>query len=226
MNDDILTFIKKTFEDKKLSSSEKKALKMNIEEAALDANKRNTLRAGIFNFAREQAEGEKNKEIIDWLENINKLLISENPVFKEQVFFSPGADCRNTIVDMIKNTRSFLNICVFTISDDRISDEIIRAVKRGVKIKIITDDEKTHDFGSDIMKFAQAGIEVKTDNSSAHMHHKFALFDGKTVLTGSYNWTRSAFQMNQENILITDNKTAVDRFQQEFNRLWPQMSTY
>ncbi len=38
---------------------------------------------------------------------------------------------------------------------------------------------------------------------SGHMHHKFALFDGGRLLTGSYNWTRGAAETNYENVIDT-----------------------
>jgi phosphatidylserine/phosphatidylglycerophosphate/cardiolipin synthase-like enzyme len=50
------------------------------------------------------------------------------------------------------------------------------------------------------------------------------LFDNRKVLTGSYNWTRSAADDNQENILLTDDKRAVNAYRDEFQRLWLMMN--
>ena len=54
------------------------------------------------------------------------------------------------------------------------------------------------DLGSDIERHVKAGIAVKVDRTEHHMHHKFAVVDGKSVVTGSYNWTKSAAEFNQE----------------------------
>ena len=52
------------------------------------------------------------------------------------------------------------------------------------------------------------------------MHHKFALFDGATLATGSYNWTRGAWHDNQENLIITTDRRLVAAYTSVFERLW------
>ena len=56
------------------------------------------------------------------------------------------------------------------------------------------------------------------------MHHKYAIFDGQLLLTGSYNWTRSASTVNQENIAITEDTRLIRQFQSEFDQLWKKLS--
>ncbi|MDQ3292076.1 MAG: phospholipase D-like domain-containing protein [Bacteroidota bacterium] len=141
----------------------------------------------------------------------------------QQVFFSPGTDCLNAILEQIEMAQTSLKICVFTISDDRISRAILQAHRNRVAVKIITDNEKLFDIGSDIKQLAQAGIPIRVDNSPNHMHHKFAIVDDYLVLTGSYNWTRSAAKYNHENLVITSAKNIVTDFRYEFDRLWSAM---
>ena len=52
------------------------------------------------------------------------------------------------------------------------------------------------------------------------MHHKFAIFDRKQLMSGSYNWTRSAFLENQENIILTNELGLLRQFQDTFDALW------
>lgn len=144
----------------------------------------------------------------------------------EQVFFSPGNECRDAIIHQLQQSVSSLRICVFTISDDRITEEILYRHSMGISIQIITDNDKCYDLGSDIEKLCKAGIEVKVDKTPYHMHHKFAVIDNKTVLTGSYNWTRSAALYNHENIVLSTDKQVVKKFRNEFEKLWDQMVDY
>ena len=131
---------------------------------------------------------------------------------ENQVFFSAGEYCVNHIIDLINEAYNHLDICVFTISDDRISREIVDVMKNEVAISIISDNFKMEDTGSDILDLSRVGIPVKLDTSTNHMHHKFMIIDKKIVLTGSHNWTRSAALYNQENIISSDDEFVVEKF--------------
>ena len=52
------------------------------------------------------------------------------------------------------------------------------------------------------------------------MHHKFAVIDKRVVLTGSFNWTRSASGRNYENIMITSNRAVVKQYDEYFHGMW------
>lgn len=143
-----------------------------------------------------------------------------------KAFFSPGTECLDAIIELIRSSFRSLDICVFTISDDRITREILYKYQQGVPIRLITDNDKCYDTGSDIELLASKGVNVRVDKTSYHMHHKFLVADKERVLTGSYNWTRSAAQYNHENILITSEKEVVNDFQKEFDRLWVEMEVY
>ena len=138
----------------------------------------------------------------------------------EKIYFSPGTDCLNAIIDTLLEARNNVKICVFTISDNRIVDAIKELQYRGINIKIISDNDKRFDRGSDIEYIARRGIDVHIDLTEAHMHHKFAVIDDKITITGSYNWTRSAERYNHENIVITDSEKIAKAFTKEFDKLW------
>jgi cardiolipin hydrolase len=137
-----------------------------------------------------------------------------------QLAFSPGPDCRKMIMSEIGNSEETLDICVFTISDNQIKDAIISAHHRGIQVRVISDNFKMYDEGSDISELAGEGIEVKVDVSEYHMHHKFMVVDAKRILTGSYNWTRTAELQNAENIIVLNDVSISGKFLVEFEKLW------
>ena len=161
---------------------------------------------------------------MDWLEDVIKLLQTQsNPSQRPDVaeaHFSPGDDCVRRIAGLLTRERSKVDICVFTITDDRISSAITDAHKRKVAVRIISDDDKATDRGSDIDRLADAGIPVRVDRTPYHMHHKFALFDDSLLLTGSYNWTRSAARNNEENFIVSGDYRFIEPYAELFERLW------
>ena len=140
-----------------------------------------------------------------------------------EALFSPGNSCRNTIIRYLTASKPNVKICVFTISDDLITEAIINAKQRGVKVLIVTDNDKLYDLGSDIIRIAREGILTRIDNTSNHMHHKFMIVDDQVLVNGSYNWTRSAANYNQENIIVSREKELIRLFNTEFDKLWNDM---
>ena len=215
-----------TIEDYRLTRSERRALRLLFDAKDLNEQSRGMLRHQAFAMARKTTVDADTASVLDWLEDVIKLLLTpaEESGPESRVYFSPNDDCARAIEMTLGRTRNAADICVFTITDDRITRAILDAARRGVAVRIITDDEKSQDRGSDITELAGAGIPIRQDRSPYHMHHKFAVFDRTTILTGSYNWTRGAANYNQENLVITEDQKLSSAFEREFERLWQQWS--
>jgi phosphatidylserine/phosphatidylglycerophosphate/cardiolipin synthase-like enzyme len=50
------------------------------------------------------------------------------------------------------------------------------------------------------------------------MHHKVIIIDGKIVITGSDNFSASAEDHNDENVVMIDNPEVASRYLAEFQR--------
>ena len=183
------------------------------------------LRSYCFDLARKLLPEQPNVLVMEWLQDFVKILSdkTEDSNSKDEAYFSPGDECRNAIVRKIKEARNTIKICVFTISDDRLAKAILEAHHKGISIRIISDNDKCNDRGSDVYTLAADHIPIKIDHSYHHMHHKFAIVDNKCLITGSYNWTMSAAKYNQENIILTYNPDSIKAYSKEFDRLWCEM---
>ena len=223
--DEILTHLRQSIEDEIFSKTEKRTLKGLIGERPLDQHQLNLLRSKVYELANERVRQDNYKFILEWVRNVNSAL-STPTLEASDAFFSPGDACRNVIISQISQATARLQICVFTISDDSITDAILTSHKKGVDIKIITDNDKSFDEGSDVEQLARSGISVKMDTTPNHMHHKFMVVDHKALITGSYNWTRSAARYNHENIVLTREGGIVKSFLKEFDQLWKEMKGF
>jgi len=227
MMKEILQTYQSSLSDNVFSRKEKQAVIHMLEKQHLDKHDLARLRSQIFDIAREHATTQNLPVILDWLEIANKtLLIEAKSGLQSAVYFSPDDDCAPVIMRQLESAMSAIRICVFTISDNRIADTIIQSARDNIRVQIITDNEKVYDYGSDIQRLVNAGIDVRIDYTKHHMHHKFAIIDEVCAITGSYNWTRSADEYNHENILITREKSVVAAYLNEFTRLWDMMKPY
>jgi phosphatidylserine/phosphatidylglycerophosphate/cardiolipin synthase-like enzyme len=224
--ENLVSLLHKSLEKQMLDKETKKEFKELLSSNLPKTDDLNFLSHKAFLLLKEKEK--INSFDINWLEDvlntINLFRIEKNA--DEIVCFSPQNHCSETICDFLDKAENSIQICVFTISDDSITKKITQCHERGVKIKIITDNDKQYDRGSDINYLAGKGLEIKIDMSHHHMHHKFAIVDNKSILTGSYNWTRSAEKYNQENLIITDSANMVQLFKNEFKRLWEQMEAH
>ena len=224
--DSLLAAMRDTMEDARLSRSERHALRELFDDARLDEKDRATLRRVAFELVRDELDHQDVRQLVHWLEATVKILTPRETSGTSiaDTAFSPKDDCVQRITNWIASTRTRLDICVFTITDDRITRAIESAHRRSVRVRVASDNEKAYDLGSDIQKLEKAGVPVAVDTSPHHMHHKFAIFDQRAVLTGSYNWTRSAAQHNQENFIVSDDRRLISSFQKEFDALWNRFS--
>jgi phosphatidylserine/phosphatidylglycerophosphate/cardiolipin synthase-like enzyme len=184
----------------------------------------------LFDLAAQTiADGARAEVILDILYSLTQITdnLSQQDEFPAvQSAFSPGPACKNLILGELQRAEASLDLCVFTISDDELTRTIAAAHHNGVKVRILTDNDKSLDAGSDINLLADEGIEIRVDQTENHMHHKFMIRDKKSLLTGSYNWTRSAERFNQENVLLIQDAGVVQPYQNEFTRLWHQLPPY
>ncbi|XP_041642190.1 mitochondrial cardiolipin hydrolase [Cheilinus undulatus] len=120
----------------------------------------------------------------------------------------------------ILSASSSLDLCVFAFSNMDLGRAILVLHSKGVTIRVLTDKDYAAINGSQIGVLRKAGICVRCDVGSVYMHHKFAVVDGRLLITGSLNWTLQAVQGNMENIIITDEPDLLHPFIKEFNRLW------
>ncbi len=218
--------LKTSFLDHKLTRGEKQGLSRIVSQHASDEQSLAVARSYAFKLAREHLTEADAVAVVDWLEDVMKVLAPMQTQTggddRSEAYFSPNDPCVNKIIRLFQEARKQVDVCVFTITDDRIRRAIEDAHQRRVRIRILSDNDKSADLGSDIDYLERQGVAVRVDRSEFHMHHKFALFDNRRLVTGSYNWTRSAAENNEENFVVTGDPSLLRAFRTEFDRMWKE----
>lgn len=139
-----------------------------------------------------------------------------------EVYFSPKGGVRQRLVAAIGGAAESIDVAVFHITSFALADALAAAQARGVRVRVLTDGEKLRGGGGAYRILERHRVPVRGLGAADEslMHHKFAIFDGKLLATGSYNWTQSAEVANHENLVLLDDPALVAPFTTEFRRLW------
>jgi len=139
-----------------------------------------------------------------------------------KVFFSPQGGCTGAIVSALSKARQTLDIAMYSFTSDDIAQEIVQAKRKGTKIRMICDKTQAGQRASQIEFLKTQGIPVRIYQGAGIMHNKFAVIDGKVLMTGSFNWTTNAEDENAENLLILTDQKLIAKYEKEFGHLWVQ----
>jgi phosphatidylserine/phosphatidylglycerophosphate/cardiolipin synthase-like enzyme len=76
------------------------------------------------------------------------------------------------------------------------------------------------DLSNNPWKKPIASVGIPVLDKGDFLHHKFAVIDDKTTIFGSQNWSGSANDANDENLLVIEDTGVAAKFSQEFQRLY------
>lgn len=156
-------------------------------------------------------------------------------------FFGPSEkpddkNIRDYFIRFLSRAKTSFDGAFFEIRDDKIVKAFLSAHKRGVKIRLVIDnnyfyrivDTETmqvdkNEYNAYVKALLNAGIEVKQDNGrSALMHNKFAIVDQQWVWAGSYNITSSCTEKNENDALEVKDKSLAEIYTREFEEMFVQ----
>lgn len=143
-------------------------------------------------------------------------LILINVLCGDSIYFMPydANSAVNALISEIKNAKKEVKIAIYSFTNREIAKAIRDSAKRGVKFQIIFDYKQNfNDNRSQIGYLAKLkNISVCTlqgknnGKYSGIMHNKLAVIDNNKVIFGSANWSKSAFEVNYEVLIISQNR--------------------
>lgn len=142
---------------------------------------------------------------------------------------------------VLQQARQEVNLALFVFSDQKLVDVLEPLGQRQIGIRALIDSGfmyRSYSEGLDLL-----GVSLLPDHCQLEpgnrpwqkpintvgvprlppgdlLHHKFALIDGQTVITGSHNWTEAANHGNDETLLVVESALVAAHFQREFDRLY------
>ncbi len=138
------------------------------------------------------------------------------------VCFTPNQSCLPKVVKYINDANLSILLLGYSFTSKPITQALIEAKKRGVKVRIVLDySQKTQKYSKEVIEILlNEHMEVKFDHSVKIAHNKILVIDNLYILTGSYNWTHSAEFKNAENLLFIKSRDVAKKYTEYFEERW------
>jgi phosphatidylserine/phosphatidylglycerophosphate/cardiolipin synthase-like enzyme len=122
-----------------------------------------------------------------------------------EVIFSPNQGATAAIIKALAEAHKLILVSAYSFTSKEIAQALLDAKNRGVEIKLILDKSQVSQRYSSSTFFANLGFDLRIDIKHAIFHNKVMIIDDKTIVTGSFNFTKAAEAKNAENVLIIRN---------------------
>jgi phosphatidylserine/phosphatidylglycerophosphate/cardiolipin synthase-like enzyme len=135
-----------------------------------------------------------------------------------QTFFSPGGNAMTAIHEELKRATKSIKFMAFSMTDKEILRIMLEKKAAGVKVEGVFDNCLIPQY-SIFFDLKKAGVLALGDGNQALMHHKVIIIDDTTVITGSYNFSKSAQTKNQENMLVIKSPLIGKQYADEYFKI-------
>jgi phosphatidylserine/phosphatidylglycerophosphate/cardiolipin synthase-like enzyme len=134
------------------------------------------------------------------------------------VWFSPDGGCTGAVVAALAAAQSEVLVQAYSFTSPPIAQALIAARQRGVVVRLVLDKSQLTEKDAEGFLCAAAGIEVVYDHLHAIAHNKVIIIDGRTVLSGSFNFTEAAEHHNAENLIRLDDPATAALYQANWQK--------
>jgi phosphatidylserine/phosphatidylglycerophosphate/cardiolipin synthase-like enzyme len=167
----------------------------------------------------------------------SKITIQFSPTSPTQ----PWIFSSNGLISQILTTATkSIDMALFVFSEQKLANILEKRSQENVNIRALVEPSFAYRYYSDALDMMGIALNNKCkyepDNHPWQrgittvgvpilpkgdlLHHKFAVIDGKTVITGSHNWSVAANNGNDETVLVIENPKVGAHFIKEFERLY------
>jgi phosphatidylserine/phosphatidylglycerophosphate/cardiolipin synthase-like enzyme len=145
------------------------------------------------------------------------------------------------LAEILATAQRRIDLALFVFSAQELTSVLAERQRHGVKIRLMADPGFANRSFSEVLDLLGvamadrdcrleagnqpiarplAGVGTPRLPGGDKLHHKFAVIDNRTVITGSFNWSPSAAHQNDEVLLVIDSPLLAAHFTHEMDRLW------
>jgi hypothetical protein len=160
--------------------------------------------------------------------NVTGPLVRRHPLYQihPDLNFPPANSYRARATGRYRAETAAIDVIMYRITDRAHTDEMIAAVNRGVRVRVITEqaeyrnrDRLWHSWNLD--RLHQAGVQVRQRAHQGLNHQKSVLLHGLGLtIFGSSNWTSPSSDSQDEHNYFTTKPWIFSWFAAQFERKW------
>jgi phosphatidylserine/phosphatidylglycerophosphate/cardiolipin synthase-like enzyme len=141
-----------------------------------------------------------------------------------ETYFAPEDAVGDRILATVEGAQESIRFMAFSFTDDRLGEAIKQQAKAGLAVQGVFESRGAETEYSEYGRLSRARppLDVLVDGNPYIMHHKVLILDDETVILGSFNFTDSANESNDENLLIVHDLDVAARYRAEFERVYAQ----
>jgi phosphatidylserine/phosphatidylglycerophosphate/cardiolipin synthase-like enzyme len=140
-----------------------------------------------------------------------------------EVYFSPDDGTASSLIDLIERAQESVYFMAYSFTSDEIAQAMLDRAAVGVTVAGVFDESQVKsNRGGEYDNMVSNGLDVHLDGNPERMHHKVIIIDGRLVITGSYNFSASAEERNDENTLIIHSPVIASQYLAEFERVYAE----
>jgi len=140
-----------------------------------------------------------------------------------EVYFSPDDAPAGRLLQVLARAQKTIRFLAFSVTSDDIAGMLVQQARRGVEVSGVMEESQVRSNANGKYEVLRAaGLDVHLDGNPRNMHHKVIIVDDEWVVTGSYNFSYNAENVNDENLLIIHDADLAQRYLEEFKRVRAQ----
>ena len=145
------------------------------------------------------------------------------------------------LAQWLSEARQRVDLALFVFSAQGLADTLQHLQQRGVVLRLLSDPGFAYRSYSEVLdllglSMADRRCRLETGQQAWNqplttigiprlapgdkLHHKLAVIDDRTVITGSFNWSPSAAHQNDETLLRIESPALAAHMRREVDRLW------
>lgn len=139
-----------------------------------------------------------------------------------EIYFSPDDGVSTRLEDLLGTAQSSVDFLAYSFTLDTLADTLRARARKGVRVRGVFDQSQVESNGSasEYYTLKDAGLDVRQDGIEGLMHNKVFIIDEKIVVTGSFNFSRNADRINDENLVIIHSPELAARYLAEFEKIY------